>query len=255
MKSCSTCGSQLEDQAMLCHICGASQVATVKICSSCSRQLEYAARFCDYCGAEQRGFQPIMESPVPYLHPASARITQPPRIGEGGGVNIARLVVILLLVGLLIGFAVGAATFSAQSTITQRMTVTTTFTSLQQTTESKTIFMTVTQTAWSTPASISTTSEGWREIKRFSNSTGMTTEPFSISSDRWRIRWSYGTSESASFRFFVYPAGERITYIETVSSTTPSGSSITYISKGQGDFYLRIISTGVDYSIIIEVPT
>ncbi len=258
MKSCSTCGSQLDDQAMLCHVCGASQPTVGRICINCSRQLENLARFCDYCGAQQQESQPapVREPQVFYARPSPTRIARPPTVGEGREVNIVRLAMISLLVGLLIGFTLGAATFSTQTATTaQRMTETTTLISLQQVTETKTIPVTITQTMWNTPTSILTASEAWREIKRFSNSTGMTTDLFSISSNSWRIRWSYVASQNATFRFFVYPAGEKVAYIESVSSRTPSGSSITYMNKGQSDFYLRIAGTNVDYTIVIEVPT
>jgi hypothetical protein len=70
----------------------------------------------------------------------------------------------------------------------------------------------------------------------------------------WRIRWSYGTSEYAGFWFFVYPLGETVMFVESVSSMMPSGSGTTYIYRGPGNFYLKITVANVRYSIIIEVP-
>jgi hypothetical protein len=164
-------------------------------------------------------------------------------------INVMRVSVILLLIGTAIGFGIGAATFSGQqTTITQRLTTTNTVTSLQQLLVTRTTTQTVLQTT-STPA----TTGGWREIKRFTGSASTTTEPFNVPATMWRITWTYGTSQYASFGFFVYQVGGT-SYEESASSATPSGSSVTYVYKGPGDFYLKILSANVDYTISIEVP-
>lgn len=113
-----------------------------------------------------------------------------------------------------------------------------------------TITQTVTQTIASMTTSTATT--GWREIKRFTGSVGRTTEPFNVPVTMWRIRWSYSSSQATVFGFFVYQVGQ-ITYVESVSSYTAGASSVTYIYKGQADFYLSII-THASYEIVIEVP-
>lgn len=95
----------------------------------------------------------------------------------------------------------------------------------------------------------------WREVTRFSGSAPMTTGPFYIPSTMWRIRWSYGTSEYAYFGFFVFPLGETVSYVESVSSMTPSGSSVTYIYNGPKNFYLKISAANIYYTIIVEAPS
>jgi hypothetical protein len=163
--------------------------------------------------------------------------------------DVLRFVGLLLLTGSLIGVGIGAITFSgSQTTITQRLTVTNVVTSLQQIQVIQTQFVTITQTSMTTSAATT----GWREIKRFTGSATLTTEPFAVSSNMWRIKWSYGPAQSAFFSFFAYQVGESM-YVDMVSSGTPSGSGTTYIYKGPGDFYLKIIS-GVPYTIIVEVP-
>lgn len=159
---------------------------------------------------------------------------------------------VLLLVFFMVGFGVGAVSFSGlQTTVTKSLIVTSLLTSLQRVTETRTQFTTITQTVMNT--SVVTSATGWREIKRFTGSAEMTTEPFNVPVTTWRIRWSYNSSQPAVFSFFVYQVGQ-IGYIESVSSYTAGGSSVTYIYKGSSDFYLKI-TTGVPYTIIVEVPS
>ena len=95
----------------------------------------------------------------------------------------------------------------------------------------------------------------WREIKRFSGSAYRTTETFHVPTMMWRIQWSYGTSDYAAFWFFVYPAGETALFVEMVSSSARSDSGVTYIYRGFGSFYLKILAANIQYKIIIEVPS
>jgi len=129
-------------------------------------------------------------------------------------------------------------------------------------TKTETVFRTVTEPGRTiyVPTTVavgmsSPVAGAWREIKRFSGSSTMTTELFYVSSTSWRIRWSYGTSQYAGFDFFVYPAGETQGYVEMVTTSGPSGSGTTYIYKGSGNFYLKILAANVQYTIIIEAPT
>ncbi|MBQ9762471.1 MAG: zinc-ribbon domain-containing protein [Oscillospiraceae bacterium] len=70
MKSCSSCGSNIPDDAVFCDNCGASQRASVatasKFCPNCGKQLPGNAGFCDGCGTNidtfgatsSKGFDP-----------------------------------------------------------------------------------------------------------------------------------------------------------------------------------------------------
>jgi hypothetical protein len=139
-------------------------------------------------------------------------------------------IAVLKLVGALaaavalftMGFTLNFMTVGTRSiTVTKTETNTSYVTTIQ--TLPTTIFITVTQEA-TTP-----TAAGWREIKRFSGSSDMTTEPFTVPTATWRIKWSYGTSQYAHFSFFVYPLGETVKYVESILPTGPSGNGTTYI--------------------------
>jgi hypothetical protein len=116
-----------------------------------------------------------------------------------------------------------------------------------------TIYQTITVTQTVTMAT-STATTGWREVKRFAAASDMTTEPFSVPSTMWRIKWSYGNSQFALFDMTVYTVGQAM-WVESVGPVqTPAGSGITYIYKGPGDFYLKISVANAAYIIIVEVP-
>ena len=131
---------------------------------------------------------------------------------------------------------------------------------IQTITKMETMFRTVTEPARTiyVPTTVvlgmsSPMAGAWREIKRFSGSADMTTELFHVPAKMWRVNWSYGTSEHAYFSFWVCVLPEYS--VESVSSSGPSGSSVTYIYKGPGDFYLKILVANVQYTIVIEAPT
>lgn len=229
----------------------------MKICNNCGVRLADFAMFCDACGARQPSAQRV-STPRAY-QPTQRRTYQ---TSEGEGWDPLRLGMALLIIGFLVGFGVGAVTFSvlagsgSQTTTTQRATLTSSMTSPQQTPVTQTPLVTVTQT---TPQTATTTSmttpmatAGWREIKRFTGSADMTTDPFNIPATMWRIRWSYSSPQTTSFSFFVYEVGQSA-YVSAVSSYTLGASSVTNISKGQSNFYLSI-TTRANYEIIIEVP-
>jgi hypothetical protein len=229
----------------------------MKICNNCGVELADFTVFCDACGARQPSAQRV-SMPRAY-QPIQRRTYQ---TSEGEGWDPIRLGVALLIIGFLVGFGVGAVTFNvlagsgSQTTTTQRATLTSSMTSPQQTPVTQTPLVTVTQTTPQTATTASMTTPvataGWREIKRFTGSADMTTEPFNIPATMWRIRWSYSSPQTTSFSFFVYEVGQSA-YVSAVSSYTLGASSVTNISKGQSNFYLSI-TTRANYEIIIEVP-
>jgi hypothetical protein len=92
---------------------------------------------------------------------------------------------------------------------------------------------------------------GWKHVITFTGKTSRTTEVFHISSDKWRIRWSYIGGELASFGYFIYPEGETVSFIDALSELGESKSDITYIYK-KGNFYLKIYANVEKWEIIVE---
>lgn len=102
------------------------------------------------------------------------------------------------------------------------------------------------------PTSLSAAEEEWKEIKTFSGSSDKTTEPFEVSSNRWRINWEADAGEMGIFGFFVYPEGETVSYVESVSHDG-GGSDTTYIYEGSGSYYLKVLAANLSsWAISVE---
>ena len=92
----------------------------------------------------------------------------------------------------------------------------------------------------------------WNTIITFTGSAFKTTELFHIPSGTWRINWTYKGGELAGFSFFVYPEGETM-YIETLMTMGSSKSDTTYIYKGPGNYYIKVLATNIkEWTITIE---
>lgn len=120
----------------------------MKSCNTCGRELDDQAGFCDSCGARQLTVRPAGERPTFYPLPRQAtHVVRPQRIGRRIRVYSLRIVMVLLVIVAAMGFSAGAVTFYDQrTTTTQRITTTSVVTSLQEITVTKTQLMTVTQT-------------------------------------------------------------------------------------------------------------
>jgi len=99
----------------------------------------------------------------------------------------------------------------------------------------------------------------WRQIITFqgSGTTSKTTETFYIPSDKWRIIWECRPDpiypDLTLFGFFVYPEKETRIYVESVYKMGGGGKDVTYIYKGKGNYYLKIITANTpEWLIIIE---
>jgi hypothetical protein len=116
----------------------------------------------------------------------------------------------------------------------QTVTVTDTATNTVQVTVTKTI--TVTATATLTPTSTPATFTGAGDI---------TTEPFQINSQDWKVSWTYTTSASqyASFSIFVYQIGNSVP-IAMLDNESSSGSSFSY--SGPGQYYFETNTANLD---------
>jgi len=115
------------------------------------------------------------------------------------------------------------------------------------------------QTPSLTPKPQPQVSPQWHRVIVFegSGTTMKTTEAFYIPSDKWRIIWDYRAHpnypELTMFSFFVYPEGETARYTETVYKTGESKEDATYLYKGKGNYYLKIITANTpEWMIIVE---
>jgi len=98
----------------------------------------------------------------------------------------------------------------------------------------------------------------WNAITTFTGSTSKTTELFHIPSGTWRINWTYTDGALAVFGFFVYPEGETVMYVESLSTMGPSQSDTTNIYEGPSNFYIKLSAANIDeWTLTIEafIPT
>jgi len=93
----------------------------------------------------------------------------------------------------------------------------------------------------------------WNTITTFTGSTSKTTELFYIPSGTWRINWTYTDGTLAVFGFFVYPEGETMMFVESLSTMGPSQSDTTYVYEGSGNFYIKLTSANIDqWTLTVE---
>jgi uncharacterized repeat protein (TIGR02543 family) len=85
-----------------------------------------------------------------------------------------------------------------------------------------------------------------------------TSAPFEVTTQEWIIDWSYIPGheypEYAIFGFFVYPRGDTVDYVESV--TLPeSTSGSTYSYAGPGEYYVKVICANIrSWKITIRPP-
>ena len=84
--------------------------------------------------------------------------------------------------------------------------------------------------------------EEWVQVQTFTGVGDKTTAPFHVSGSKWRINWTAAAEnpDFGIFSFFVFPEGETVMYVESVSAGHGGGADTTYIYKGKGDFLLRL---------------
>lgn len=93
----------------------------------------------------------------------------------------------------------------------------------------------------------------WNTITTFTGSASKTTELFYIPSGTWRIDWSYVGGTLAVFSFFVYPEGETVMFVESLSTMGPSQSDTTYVYEGPDNFYIKLTCANIDqWTLTIE---
>lgn len=181
--------------------------------------------------------------------------------------------IVCLVVGFFIGGMIGVSGSNIKETITKTELITVEPKTIISTltidgggkeTITKEITKTITKTKEATiTESITITSKKgtftqkekeYVFLKEFSGKTDKTTESFYIPSSEWRIKWEYEGSEYANFHFFVYEkeTGDMITSVD--GGEGASGSDITYIYVGGGEYYIEVSAYELEYwKIIIEV--
>jgi len=92
----------------------------------------------------------------------------------------------------------------------------------------------------------------WNTITTFTGSASKTTELFYIPSGTWRINWTYTGGSLAVFGFFVYPEGETVMFVESLSTMGSSQSDTTYIYEGLGNFYVKLVVSVDEWTLTVE---
>lgn len=103
MNKCPKCGKELEDGAKFCDECGAS-VFEVIFCPNCGEKTSSEYRFCEVCGAS------VVEEDTPEVVSETEAVAEktpkkpiPKKLFLFGGIAIAAIAVIVLIVSLIAG--------------------------------------------------------------------------------------------------------------------------------------------------------
>jgi hypothetical protein len=92
------------------------------------------------------------------------------------------------------------------------------------------------------------------EVQTFRGSGIKDTQPFTVTSDTWRLRYDFQSTtpdrQSSSFDMSVYKTGNTIP--ESVITIERPGSDTTYVQAGAGTFYLSIGSANARWSVTVD---
>jgi hypothetical protein len=92
------------------------------------------------------------------------------------------------------------------------------------------------------------------EVQTFTGTGIKETQPFTVTSDTWRLRYDFQSStpdqQSSSFDMSVYKTGNTIP--ESVISLERPGSDTTYVNAGAGTYYLSIGSANATWTVTVE---
>src|SRR5215207_9548280 len=92
------------------------------------------------------------------------------------------------------------------------------------------------------------------EVQTFTGNGIKETQPFTLTSDTWRLRYNFESStpdqQSSSFDMSVYKIGNTIP--ESVITLERPGSDTTYVKAGAGTYYLSIGSANATWSVTVE---
>src|SRR5215211_6002417 len=92
------------------------------------------------------------------------------------------------------------------------------------------------------------------EVQTFTGNGIKETQPFTLTSDTWRLRYNFESStpdqQSSSFDMSVYKTGNTIP--ESVITLERPGSDTTYVNAGAGTYYLSIGSANATWTVTVE---
>jgi hypothetical protein len=92
------------------------------------------------------------------------------------------------------------------------------------------------------------------EVQTFTGSGIKETQPFTVSSDTWRLRYDFESTtpdqQSSSFDMSVYKTGNTIP--ESVITLERPGSDTSYVQAGAGTYYLSIGSANATWTVRVE---
>jgi hypothetical protein len=92
------------------------------------------------------------------------------------------------------------------------------------------------------------------EVQTFTGSGIKETQPFTVTSDTWRLRYDFQSTtpnqQSSSFDMSVYKTGNTIP--ESVITLERPGSDTTYVQAGAGTYYLSIGSSNATWTVRVE---
>jgi hypothetical protein len=92
------------------------------------------------------------------------------------------------------------------------------------------------------------------EVQTFTGSGIKETQPFTVTSDTWRLRYDFESTtpdqQSSSFDMSVYKTGNTIP--ESVITLERPGSDTTYVNAGAGTYYLSIGSANATWTVTVE---
>ena len=114
-----------------------------------------------------------------------------------------------------------------------------------------------TPTPTPTPAPTPTpTPKTWHSVITFSGSDDKTTRPFTIKGDEWQIKYTVkpeiGNKDYSLFYGYAYPRGETASYVTSWDCYEKSCSDTQYIYKGNGDYYIEVISCFNSWKLEVE---
>ena len=90
----------------------------------------------------------------------------------------------------------------------------------------------------------------------FTGSEDKTTRPFTIKGDEWQIKYTVkpeiGNKDYSLFYGYAYPRGETASYVTSWDCYEKSCSDTQYIYKGNGDYYIEVISCFNSWKLEVE---